>query len=94
MNTDYTVSVFRSIHPQVGYHGIQYCHWPTQPTLDFITRLPNGSTQVLSLDGFASLTLLPHKQLFIVRFLAEVKHSRLQVKSRTNCICCESLHIN
>ncbi|XP_029185622.2 uncharacterized protein C5orf34 homolog isoform X3 [Acropora millepora] len=50
---------------KVGYHGIQYCHWPTQPTLDFITRLPNGSTQVLSLDGFASLTLLPHKQLFI-----------------------------
>ncbi|KAK2573333.1 Uncharacterized protein P5673_000979, partial [Acropora cervicornis] len=57
---------------------MKYCHWPTQPTLDFITRLPNGSTQVLSLDGFASLTLLPHKQLFIVRFRAEVKHSRFQ----------------
>ncbi|XP_068686956.1 uncharacterized protein C5orf34 homolog isoform X2 [Montipora foliosa] len=63
---------------KVFYQSVSYSHWPTHSTPDFITKLPNGAAQVQSLDGLASLTLLPHKQSFIVRFLTEVKHSLFQ----------------
>ena len=73
--------VFFINHFQVGYHGITDCCWPHHSAKDFVTILPDGSADVTSLDGLASLSLLPHRQTFIVRFLAEVKYSLPQVKS-------------
>jgi len=59
----------------VGYHSVTDCSWPDHSARDFVTKLSDGSVHVSSLDGLASLTLLPHRQTFIVRFLAEVKYS-------------------
>ena len=35
-----------------------------------------------SLDGLASLTLLPHRQTFVVKFLCEVKYPLPKVKKQ------------
>ena len=35
-----------------------------------------------SLDGLASLTLLPHRQAFAVKFLCEVKYALPKVKKK------------
>ena len=35
-----------------------------------------------SLDGLASLTLLPHRQAFVVKFLCEVKYALPKVKKK------------
>ena len=35
-----------------------------------------------SLDGLASLTLLPHRQAFVVKFLCEVKYPLPKVKKK------------
>ncbi|CAH3105473.1 unnamed protein product [Porites lobata] len=59
---------------KVGYHGITECHWCDQPAKDFVTLLSDGSAFMESLDGLASLTLLPHRQAFVVNFLCEVKY--------------------
>ena len=67
--------------PQVGYQEVTQCKWPDHITTGFISKLPDGSTRVTSVDGLASLTLMPHRQTFVARFLAEVKYSLPQVKS-------------
>jgi len=67
--------------PQVGYQEVTQCCWPDHITTGFISKLPDGSTCVTSVDGLASVTLLPHRQAFVARFLAEVKYSLPQVKS-------------
>ncbi|KAJ7381605.1 hypothetical protein OS493_040187, partial [Desmophyllum pertusum] len=59
---------------KVGYQDVTQCCWPDQFTTDLITRLSDGSACVTSVDGLASLTLMPHRQAFIVKFLAEVKY--------------------
>jgi len=69
--------------PQVGYQEVTQCCWPDHITTGFISKLPDGSTCVTSVDGLASVTLLPHRQAFVARFLAEVKYS-LPQKARNN----------
>lgn len=66
---------------KVGYREVTQCKWPDHITTGFISKLPDGSTCVSSVDGLASLTLMPHGQAFVARFLAEVKYSLPQVKS-------------
>lgn len=41
--------------------------------------MSDGSACVMSVDGLASLTLMPHRQTFIVKFLAEVRYNSTQV---------------
>jgi len=67
--------------PQVGYQEVTQCCWPDHISKDFISKLPDGSTCVTSIDGLESVTLMPHRQAFIARFLAEVKYSLNKVKS-------------
>ncbi|KAJ7376986.1 hypothetical protein OS493_031258 [Desmophyllum pertusum] len=68
---------------KVGYQDVTQCCWPDQFTTDLITRLSDGSACVTSVDGLASLTLMPHRQAFIVKFLAEVKYSLPQASKPT-----------
>ena len=57
---------------QVAYKTVKQCTWPAQDTQDFVKKLPDGTIQVQSLDEYARLILMAHKQMFIVNFLAEV----------------------
>ena len=41
--------------------------------------MSDGSACVMSVDGLASLTLMPHRQTFIVKFLAEVRYDSTKV---------------
>lgn len=42
----------------------------------YITYFPNGSVQVTSIDGHATLTLSPNGQLFKIIFPAEVYENK------------------
>ncbi|XP_066025187.1 uncharacterized protein C5orf34 homolog isoform X2 [Pocillopora verrucosa] len=59
---------------KIGYKDVTQCCWPDEPSSCFITTMSDGSACVMSVDGLASLTLMPHRQTFIVKFLAEVRY--------------------
>ena len=49
-----------------------------------------------SLDGLASLTLLPHRQAFVVKFLCEVKYPlpKVKKKNKLTCLLCRGLRVS
>ena len=71
---------------KVCYEKVSQCGWPMEATSEFIRKLPDGSVLVRSIEGHASLTLMPHQQAFTVKFLGEVtpqykdSTSRMQVR--------------